>query len=80
MARRTLRLRWRRKKPNLEAVSNHQALALIHMGRALNAYQGGDPLKAIRYLSLTVESIMQLIEEWSAGRVEIIEEEDEHGL
>lgn len=42
-----------------------QATVMIHLGLAWRAHLDGDPIMAIRRLSMATEIIMQLIEEWS---------------
>lgn len=44
-----------------------QATVMIHLGLAWRAHLDGDSIAAIRRLSMAVEVIMQLIEDWNGG-------------
>lgn len=55
------------RKPQEIPPERLQATVMIHLGLAWRYHLDGDPIQAIRRLSMAVEAIMQLIEEWNGG-------------
>lgn len=68
----------RRKKEVVPVPETLQATVMIQLGLAWRASNEGEPLRAIRHLSIAVEAIMVLIEQWSSKATDV-EEEVENG-
>ena len=62
---------WRRRRPETPP-DQSIGLALVHLGTALRAHQGGDTLRAVRHLALVAETIAALIDTWTTPEQEEI--------